>query len=677
MTKSLTALMGLLLLVCSPVHLQAQEDMPPSQAMLPPTTAAWVSVPNAEAMKQAIEETQFGAMMNDPAVRPFVEDLAKQLRGYLDEQNIRFGLKVEDLEEVHSGEICLAGVLKPVAEGAEAEASDHAIVLLVDVANSNDKTDVLLKRVGEKLRGEGATEESIEINGVEASKWSFKAPQGLGKRRYAFHAVTDGWLIACDSESTFRDVIARVKKVNEDAPNLAETETFRAIAEGSKFQSEQYDTHIRWFIEPFGYVQLAQAIADTHQSADESIRNDWAKKFQEEGFSAIKGLGGQVCIATGQHEAVHRSMIYAPPVLEGDDRYERAAALLDFRNPNSSQLNPPAWVPKDSAGFLTFTWDLQKALNRVGSIIDKTTGTDGSFERALESLATDHKGPRVDLRKLVTHLNNRITVSSITELPIDGESERIVLGIKITNDVEYVDESIFRLFRSDAEVTEHNGVRVLIVDTADEAVPELEIDLDDEFGDPLAEEESDDEGDEEFQEPKPLFEKRVFAVKGGFLFLSNNVEQIHSVLDTITDVPGNELAQASDYVRINKALQSLAGGEAPSFRHFGRMDQSLRTNYEMVRTGQMASAKTLLAQLLNRAYEADENYDEETPRKQQIDGSKLPEDYEGQVAKYFGPTGTVVHTIDNGWVITGCLLRKDVENTSTHTAKEELAIENK
>ena len=31
----------------------------------------------------------------------------------------------------------------------------------------------------------------------------------------------------------------------------------------------------------------------------------------------------------------------------------------------------------------------------------------------------------------------------------------------------------------------------------------------------------------------------------------------------------------------------------------------------------------------------------------------------GQVAKYFGPTGTVVQTLDDGWLITGCILKKD------------------
>ena len=247
----------------------------------------------------------------------------------------------------------------------------------------------------------------------------------------------------------------------------------------------------------------------------------------------------------------------------------------------------------------------------------------------------------------MTHLDNQITVSSVSKLPVDGESERIVAGIKITGDATYVDESIFNLFRSTAQVTEYKGVRILIKssgETGDE--DEFE-----EFSDPSLKGENGD------------IEEKVFAVKDGYVFLSNNVEQIHSIIDTLDDNSGGELAQAADYVRISKALESLAGDKPPSFRQFNRLDRMFRANFEMMRAGQMASAKTLLARLLNLAYEADEKFDEDQPREQQIDGSKLPEDYEGQVAKYFGLCGSVIHTVDNGWVVTGCLLPRQAEDT--------------
>lgn len=652
-----------------------------SENLMPPGTTAWVSVPDARAMKEAIEKTQFGAMMNDPNVKPFVDDLMRQFRGYLDGQNIRFGMKLSDIEEVHSGEICLAGVLKEPPEGSgEGVSPEHAIVLLVDVSGSEEKAEDLLARVTVELTAREATEEKITVHDIEASKWSFKKPQGLQQRQYAFHGLAGGWLVATDNEGTFNDVIGRITEKVEGTTSLVDNEGFKKVFDKCQFESLGYESHVRWFIEPFGYVQLAQAIADA-QAVNDGAHNNIAEKFEEEGFSAIKGVGGVVAFDTEDHEAAHRTFVYAPPVpeAEGDDRYLRAAAMLDFRNTDASPLNPPEWVPDDAAGYMTFTWDLQKALDKVGYIIDKTSGTEGSFARALESIKTDPQGPMVDVKELISRLNNRISVCSVTQVPIDDESERIVFGIRIHRDEEFVEDAIFRLVRNDAAIEDFEGTRIMIVDTAEVSEPEFDIegDFDDEFGgDPLSDDEPAEEDEDELKPAKPLFEKRVFVVKNGYLLIGNNVEQIKSIITNMPETPGVDLAQAGDYMRVSKALEALAGSTAPSFRHFSRMDKTVRTNYEMMRQGRMGQSKTVLAQLINRAYTTDET-PEDFVREQELDGSSMPEDFEGQVAKYFGPTGLVVHSLDEGWLITGVILPKMSEEMKTASDPEEdLASDN-
>jgi len=270
------------------------------------------------------------------------------------------------------------------------------------------------------------------------------------------------------------------------------------------------------------------------------------------------------------------------------------------------------------------------------------------------------------MEMLISRLNKRITVCSVTDLPIDDESERIVFGIKIVSDEAKVAEDIYRLVRSDAEIVTHAGARIMVVDTAsddDAAIGDIE--FDDEFGDdPLAEAEPEEEEDE-LKPAKPLFEKRIFVVRNGYLLIGNNLEQMKEVVDEMPSASGNELTEAEDYVRVNQALTRLAGDQAPSFRQFGRMDKTVRTNYEMLRTNRMAQSKTLLAQLLNRAYTTDDT-PEDFERKQQVDGSKMPEDFDGQVAKYFGPTGLVIHSMDDGWLVTGVILEKSEDEVSTN-----------
>ena len=197
------------------------DDVIPSEFILPANTRGWISIPDSDALKAAIESTQFGQMMEDPQVKPFVDDLAKQFRAWLDKENIRFGMTVEDIEEVKTGEICLAGVLSEQNGGTDS-LSNHAVVLLVDVSESREKAEELLVKVGEELRDREATHEEITGNGVSADKWSLKKPRGLRKNQYAYHAIVGKWLLACDNESVFRDVVQRIGKAAEDVPTLSE-----------------------------------------------------------------------------------------------------------------------------------------------------------------------------------------------------------------------------------------------------------------------------------------------------------------------------------------------------------------------------------------------------------------------------------------------------------------------
>ncbi len=645
-------------LICMMPGLAFCQDDINSEHLLPENTKAWVSVPDIELLRGALEKTQFGLMTQDPEVKPFVDDLVRQFRGFLDQQNIQFGIKLADIEAVKSGEVCLAGVLRPPVAGVEDATLDHAIVLLVDVLDSQAEAQALLARIADEMEVRGATSESMKIGEVEATKWTLAQPVGLRARQFAFQGIIGRWLMACDNEAVFRDIVAELTG-NANAPtHLADNPVFQEIEKQTQPGENNGPAHVRWFIEPLGYMKLAQSVADA-KNGGKSLRNDYINILDEEGFSAIKGAGGSASFATGKHEVVHKTFIYAPH--SEDAPLTRGAQILDFQNHEENTLAPPSWVPSESASYLTLTWNLRNALENIGYVADSLAGTPGSWLRTLEGFKNDPNGPQVDLRRVADLLENRLTVVSVTGVPIDDDSERIVFGIRILDEVDFVTESVFRFVKNKAVVVPHEGIDIMVIDTSEEnngTGLEIEgdpFDLDSEFS-----EEDDDEG---FRKAKPLFEKRVIAIKDGILLIGNNVDQMKSILSEMADEPGKLLATAEDYQRIEAALVELAGDAAPSFRQFGRMDLSIRPNYEMMRTGRMGQSKTLLAQLINRAYD-DENTDPDTIRKQEIDGSKMPEDFDGKVAKYFGPTGLVLHTTNEGWLITGCVLAKDDSTTA-------------
>jgi hypothetical protein len=524
----------------------------------------------------------------------------------------------------------------------------------------------LLDRVADEMQKRGATLEAIKIGEIEANKLTLQHPVGLRNRQHAFQSIIGRWLVACDNEAVFRDIVGELTGTAVDTEtHLASNPVFQAITEKTRPDAAHGPAHIRWFIEPLGYMNLAQSIADS-KNAGKSLRNDYINILNDEGFAAIRGIGGSASFATGKHELIHRTFIYAPH--SENEPFQRGAQILDFRNRDGSALDPPAWIPENAASYLTLTWDLGNALENVGYIADSVAGTPGSWKRTLDGYRNDPNGPRVDLRRVAQLLENRLTVVSVTSLPIDDSSERILFGIRILDDVPFVEDSVYRFVKNKAQVLDHDGTRILVIDTSDEYDgPDVEINgdfLDSEFGsDP-------GEAEEEFKKPKPLFEQQVIAIKDNILLIGNNVDQVKSVISDMASEPGKRLTAAEDYQRIHEALSELAGDMAPSFRQFGRMDLSIRPNYEMMRAGRMAQSKTLLAQIINRAYE-DDKANEGTVRKQEIDGSKMPEDFEGKVARYFGPTGLVVHTTDEGWVITGCILAKQQSTSAATTQVEE------
>ena len=125
-------------------------------------------------------------------------------------------------------------------------------------------------------------------------------------------------------------------------------------------------------------------------------------------------------------------------------------------------------------------------------------------------------------------------------------------------------------------------------------------------------------------------------------------------LDEVLKRAGSQLSlgKTTDYLAVNEALTKLGAGNN-SFRYFTRTDKAYHPTYELVRQGKMPEAETILGSLLNKWFEPDE---EGVLREQQIKGKKLPE-FE-KVRASFGPAGLYVDSEDDGWFITGCLLRK-------------------
>ena len=155
--------------------------------------------------------------------------------------------------------------------------------------------------------------------------------------------------------------------------SLAALPAFKAVIARCQKAAGELVPHVRWFVEPFGYVE---AVADRQPRRQRRRGTDMLKILKNTGFTAIKGVGGYLHLATEKFEMLHQTAVYAPPVHEGEDRYDLAANMLDF--PNGGDFKPQAWVPREVATYASFNLKPKKIFESSKPLVNAIVGDEGS-----------------------------------------------------------------------------------------------------------------------------------------------------------------------------------------------------------------------------------------------------------------------------------------------------------
>ncbi|MFK7767894.1 MAG: hypothetical protein AB8B55_11785 [Mariniblastus sp.] len=622
----------------------------PAEMLLPANTRAFFSVPDAKKLEARFDATEFAKLIKDPSIKPFFDSFETQMKDWLNAQNVRLGIDIDDLHGVHSGEICLAGVL-PDLKGDRVATGAHGMVFLVDVSDSLDEAKKLLVKINKNLAKKGAEQKKFEINGLVATKSIMKNKERIRTTQTNYQIICNGWLLVSDNDAIFREVLKRVaspKKIMVEE-TLAKKRSFVAIQERAKFKD--HESQIRWYVDPFGYIQLAQLLEDESLGTRKQ-RDNWAGLLKGQGFDSFQGMGGNIAVATGEHEILHRTFTYAPKRPSAKNG-TRIFELFDF-NTGAESMDPPSWVPADCSAYVVANWEFTKALGSVHYLYDAFIGEEGSFKRMLSDFKVD-PDMSLDIEKLVGMIDNRFTVASAVATPITERSEQIAIGfpIKPGGDPKFVFDSFKRATSATSEVFDLGKYKVIMLDSTKEIVEEKD---DWDFPD----DEIDDEEDEERE--FSLFEKKFIVVAKGHLLITNNKDFLRKILSQ--KVSG--LDKTPDYIQVYQSLDKITDIKKVKWRQMGRIDHSLEANYEMLRRGEMGKSQTVIARVMNEIFakkQADDlaagkEADPEAIRKQKLDGSKLPADYRKSVAPYFGPMGWALEVEDEGWRVTGCILKK-------------------
>jgi hypothetical protein len=691
----------------------------PMEELLPATTTGFLSIPDVDDLQAKFEKTQIGQLAADPVMKPFVDDLKRQIQEKLSETGGRLGISWEELSGVYGGEVAV-GVIQP-----EYNPSRFAIAFVVDTTGKKPQRDAVIRKIENNLLKRGAKKlQPLMASGVRINVFELPKARGEREARQAFSFVKDDILVISDQQDVAEGILGRIGNPSKD--NLASLAAYAHIHSRCAAEAGDLQPHIRWFVEPLRYAQTMRTAAGGKKKRGTDI----LKVLDNQGFSAVKGAGGYVNLATGEHEVLHRTLVYAPPVKRdaGDaskDKYDLAARMLDFGS--GENLEPHSWVPRAVAAHATLTVDIQNAFKYVDTLVNELAGDkEGAlFADVLDSILKDPNGPQLDIRgDIVANMADRVTVISDYTLPIEPDSERLLIGIQLVDEKvraarvgrdfdaldrnkdgkvtaaeqpkhrqeyykrvlkeynqpatggltkeQYIDsrsvaKALNRSMENDPEakklrVGDHLIWEIINEPEVNEEVmgqefemPVITFDGGDEFGD-LAPLDSGTFTDE-FDDD---FEGDQPALPNSAITVAHGHILVSTRVEFLVKVldaqkPLEKLADSPDFKVVSKELTKL-GSRKDTVRFFSRTDEEFRATYELIRQGKMPESETILGQVLNRILSPDE---EDGVREQQIDGSKMPPYM--VVRRYLGPAGGFAQAepTDDGWFITGVVLTKD------------------
>ena len=609
----------------------------PAESILPATTKLFVSTPDVDETRRKFNDTQLGELANDPIMAPFIEDLKKQINKKMVAAGNAMGIGWKDMEGVYGGEAVIARI-----QPDPKDKNSFALAVLVDITGKRAQADVLLKKIDAQQKLEGATRREVKImEGLNGVEYVQKPRDGAPRPEKDYYFIKDNFLVATDWYQTAVGMAKRIG-AKDDSDSLASVEAFKFTMKrnaevGAK---DNLTHHVRWFIEPFGYMEASRAA----NRREAKKGPDLLKILQAQGFNAIQGIGGYVFLDTPNDEVLHRTYVYAPGN-KPPERFKLAARVMNFPNTKDG-LTPQSWTMPELGTYLTWNWKMQDAFKYAETLVDAVAGEAGVFDDMWDSLKNDPHGPKIDIYKgLVDHLGERATLLSDVLQPVDERSERMLVAIEVLKPA-VVQDTINKFFKGDPTAVRKvfEGYEIWEIQneqTAADDGPMLSIE-----GTDFVVADKKKGEDEEERKKLPNMAVTVFD---GHLVVGTHTDYVIDLIKNAKKKGAPSLAELDDYKRVNKRLVELGQGN-DSFRYFAKTEESYRATYEMLRVNKLPQAETMFARLLNAML--DQN-PEDGVRENVIDGTKLPP--YAAITKYLGPTGLFTQSEDNGWWIVGTL----------------------
>jgi hypothetical protein len=592
---------------------QSASAAKPSQEILPASTKFSFSIANQKDYQERVSTTGIGKLLLDPAMQPFLEDLPRQIRDEskdvpFEELWIDLGVERGDLDALTEGEVVWALV--------DTDTTRPSRVMIADVTNRTQQVEELLHKIGAAMDGQNAKKSKSEVSGTVVT--SFDTPaQGKVPAGKLIYAQQDDLLVFTDSLAMAELIL---KNITGEAKNsLADQKDYQQVIESCRERAGDEAPDATLFLVP---IDLSEALKELSPKQDEQA-DEGIELARKHNFDAISAVGSFVNVGEDTFDYHLRIAVYAP------QPWKNGMQICRFPN---SKLTTPSWVLGDAAGFTLMNLDFENFAKHIGPLFDDTYGygEEGLYEDLRLTLLEDPDGPQIDINKeLFAQLSPQMTLLARDELPATPDSGQRLIALA-AKDEQKIAEVVKKILEFDpnTEVKKLAGHDVYY--------SYVEPDVDD-FGNVKS-------------RPKGAPPSFLACVANGHLLFATDEKILE---DALTASGEKSMTQQADYKQVASHLEIL--GEEICLQFFGRLKDSLRVNYELLRQGKKPNgAKSFRGLLSNIA--AGEPIEVEPPN---YDASKLPGF--DQIEHYLGLAGLVGTTTDEGWYLEGFILKAENE----------------
>lgn len=363
------------------------DDQVPAEKRLPQETLVFFTIADIPDFAKKWDKSTIGQLLQDPQVKPFMEDVYKKIDEHVKEVEDEIGVALKDLLELPKGELSFALMEKP--------ARRIAAVLMLEFGDNQATLDKLLKKMDEELEKDGAEHSTEEISNVQVHVYKMKKDDGNPLNELAY--FTDKKMFVFSTEvAALKEVIDRWNGESDDT--LASHDQYKYIQQQCK--PESGEPLIKFFINPIGLIQTGVSIAqEGFPQAGMAMG-----VLPLLGLDGMKGYGGAMTMDDGDFEGIANVFMYV----------DNSNGLMGMFNFPAAQLTPPKWVPAEVGAYSIVNWNILGAYTSVEKMIDQFQGR-GATARMLDTVA--EQWPNIHPKKdVIDHLDGKIQM-------IQGESK--------------------------------------------------------------------------------------------------------------------------------------------------------------------------------------------------------------------------------------------------------------